>query len=653
VVGRREGREDGRALLSRLTRIAPFSRRQVLGLGLGLGIGALGAARFRSAAAAAAASDAEAHGMSVFGDLKYPADFHHFDYVNVDAPKGGLFSSIPTSRLNNQSYYTFNSLNAFTLKGEGACGMELTFATLMARAGDEPDAVYGQVAKSVQISPDRLTYRFALRPEALFHDGTRLTAHDAAFSFTILKEKGHPLVIAQMRDMVKAEALNDTTLVVTFAEKRARDVPIYVATAPIFSKAYYATKPFDESTLDVPLGSGPYKVGRFEANRYIEYDRVKDWWGADLPVSRGQFNFDVVRLEFYRDRDVAFEAFSGKNYLYREEFTARIWATRYDFPAIKDGRVKLETLPDQAPAGAQGWFLNTRRKQFRDARVREALINAFDFEWTNKTIMYGAYARTVSPFQNSDMVAVGPPSPEELKLLEPFRGKVPDEVFGEPFVPPVSDGSGQDRSLLRKASQLLSDAGLIVKDGKRLLPDGHVFQIEFLLDEASLLPHHAPFLKNLGTLGIEATPRLVDAVQYRARVEDFDFDVTVERLPISATPGDSMRPTFSSEAAATKGSYNLAGIADPVIDALLEKILAVDTRAELTIACRAFDRVFRAGRYWVPHWYRANHPLAYWDVFDHPKTLPRYQMDNYSSSVGERILWWYDAAKAAKLEQAK
>jgi microcin C transport system substrate-binding protein len=636
---RKEGRKENR--------MAQLNRRHVLGLGLG----ALSAASFGPAAAAETA--VEAHGLSVFGDLKYPADFQHFDYVNVNAPKGGLFSTIPTSRLNNQSFFTFNSLNAFIMKGEGACGMELTFATLMARAGDEPDAVYGQAAKSVQISPDKLTYRFTLRPEARFHDGTRLTAHDAAFSLTILKQKGHPLIVLQMRDMVKAEAVDDATLVVTFAEKRGRDVPLYVSTLPIFSKAYYAARPFDETTLDAPLGSGPYKVGRFEANRYVEYDRVKDWWGADLPVSRGHFNFDVVRLEFYRDRDVAFEGFSGKNYLYREEFTSRIWATRYDFPAIKDGRVKREVVPDESPAGAQGWFMNTRRKQFRDPRVREAIGCAFDFEWTNKTVMYGTYARTVSPFQNSNLMASGPPSPEELKLLEPYRGKVPEEVFGEAFVPPVSDGSGQDRALLRKASQLLSDAGLVVKDRKRLLPDGDVFRIEFLLDEPSFQPHTAPFLKNLGTLGIEATLRMVDAVQFRARVEDFDFDMTTERLSISATPGDSIRPTFTAQAAATKGSYNLAGITDPVIDALIDKILAADSRVELTTACRAFDRVFRAGRYWVPHWYRATHPLAYWDVFDHPKTLPRYQIENYATSVGERILWWYDANKAAKLEQAK
>ena len=622
--------------------MAQFSRRHVLGLG----IGALGAPWLRPATAADVGS--EAHGISVFGDLKYPADFHHFDYVNVAAPKGGMFSLIPSVRAYNQSYQTFNSFNAYILKGEGAQGMDMTFAPLMVRAYDEPDAMYGLVAKSVQISADKLSYRFTLRPEARFHDGSKLTAHDAAFSLTTLKAKGHPLIVAQMRDMVKAEAPDDATLIVTFAEKRARDVPLYIAGLPIFSKAYYAAHPFDESTVDIPLGSGPYKAGKFEVNRYVEFERVKDWWGADLPVARGSYNFDIVRYEFYRDRDVAFEGFTAKSYLFREEFTARVWATRYDFPAVKDGRVKRETLPDETPSGAQGWFINTRREKFKDPRVREALIQAFDFEWTNKTIMYGAYARTHSPFQNSDMMVTGPPSPEELKLLEPFRGQVPDEVFGSPFVPPVSDGSGQDRTLLRKASQLLQDAGLVIKDGKRLLPNGEVFKIEFLVDEPSIQPHHAPYIKNLGTLGIEATLRVVDPVQYRARVEDFDFDMTIERFSMSATPGDGMRPFFSSQAAATKGSYNLAGIANPAIDALIEKILGAENRADLTVACRAFDRVFRAGRYWVPQWYRTSHPIAYWDMFAHPEKPPRY-----AQGVGAPENWWFDASKAAKAEQAK
>jgi microcin C transport system substrate-binding protein len=633
--------------------MALFTRRHALGVG----IGALSAVRFPLAAPAASAAEneaaavedsAEMHGMSVFGDLKYPADFHHFDYVNAAAPKGGTFSLIPSVRAYNQSYFTFNSLNAYILKGEGAQGMDMIFATLMARANDEPDAMYGLAAKSLRISPDKLIYRFTLRPEARFHDGSKLTAQDVAFSLSALKEKGHPLIVVQLRDMVKAEAPDEATVVVTFTAKHARDVPLYVATLPIFSKEYYAARPFDESTLDTPLGSGPYKVGKYEVNRYIEYERVKDWWAADLPVNRGSYNFDFVRYEFYRDRDVAFEGFTGKNYLFREEFTARIWATRYDFPAIKDGRVKRETLPDELPSGGQGWFFNTRRDKFKDPRVREALGCAFDFEWTNKTVMYGAYARTVSPFQNSDMVANGSPSAEELKLLEPFRGQVPDEVFGEPFVPPVSDGSGQDRTLLRKAQQLLQAAGLPVKDGKRLLPNGDVFTVEFLLDEPSFQPHHATFIKNLGQIGIEANIRLIDAVQYRARVEAFDFDVTTERLSMSPTPGDSLRPFFSSQAAATKGSHNLAGVANPAIDALIEKAIGAGTRADLTNACRALDRVFRAGRYWVPQWYRSTHPIAYWDQFGHPEKPPKY-----AQGVGAPENWWYDAAKAQKLDQAK
>jgi len=621
-----------------------LTRRDALRLGGGVAAAML----VRPAAAASAL-----HGMSAFGDLKYPADFSHFDYVNPDAPKGGLFSTIPSVKTNNQSYFTFNSLNAFILKGEGAQGMDLTFATLMVRAGDEPDAMYGLAAKSVEISPDKLVYRFVMRPEARFHDGTRLTAVDADFSLTTLKAAGHPLITQQLRDMIRAEASDEATLVVTFAEKRARDVPLFVASLPIFSKAYYAAHPFDESTLEMPLGSGPYRVGRFEVNRFIEYERVKDWWGANLPVSRGSYNFDVVRYEFYRDRDVAFEGFTAKNYLYREEFTARVWATRYDFPAIKDGRVKREILPDDTPSGAQGWFINTRRDRFKDPRVREALTDAFDFEWTNKTIMYGAYARTVSVFQNSEMVASGLPSPDELKLLEPFRGQVPDEVFGTPFVPPVTDGSGQDRALLRKASQLLQDAGFLIKDSKRLLPDGEVFRLEFLIDEPSLQPHHMPYIKNLGLLGIEGTLRVVDPVQYRKRLDDFDFDVTMQRFTLSVTPGDSLRPFFSSKAASTNGSYNLAGIANPAIDALIERVIGAESRVDLTTACRALDRVFRAGRYWVPQWYRNNHPIAYWNEFDHPRTLPRYNIDGYSSGLGERTLWWHDGAKAAKLDQAK
>lgn len=598
----------------------------------------------RVAAATRGADETESHGISAFGDLKYPAGFRHFDYVDPEAPKGGVFSQVGVNRQFNQNFLTFNSLNSYILKGDAAQGMELTFASLMVRAEDEPDAMYGLTARAVRISHDKLTYQFLLRPEARFHDGTKLTAHDVAFSLTTLKEKGHPIILQMLRDMVGAEAVDDSTVVVRFAPKRARDVPLFAAGLPIFSRAYYATRPFEESTLDAPLGSGPYRVGRLSAGRFIEYERVKDWWGADLPVARGQNNFDLVRYEYYRDREVAFEGFTAKNYLFREEFTSRVWATRYDFPAIRDGRVKREVLPDQTPSGAQGWFINTRREKFKDRRVREALISAFDFEWTNQSIMYGLYQRTQSVFQNSDLMAQGRPSAEEVALLEPFRGSVPDEVFGEAFVPPVSDGSGQDRGLLRKATQLLQEAGLPVKDGKRLTIRGEPFTIEFLTDETVSQPHHMLFIKNLKSLGIEAELRIVDPVQFRARVDDFDFDITVQRFGFSATPGDSLRTFFSSQAAALKGSQNLAGIAEPAIDALIDRIVAADNRRDLTTACRALDRVLRAGRYWIPHWYKPAHWIAYWDVFDRPAVKPRY-------ARGIPETWWYDAKKASKIEQ--
>ncbi len=620
-----------------MTDIRNVTRRDTLALGAG----ALAAT---IASPALANEGPERHGMSAFGDLKYPANFKHYDYVNVSAPKGGTFSQVGSNRVFNQNFLTFNSLNIFILKGDGAQGMELTFASLMARAFDEPDALYGLAARAVRISGDGLTYHFLMRPGITFHDGSPLTAHDVAFSLKTLKEKGHPIAQQLLRDFAGAEASDDATVLVRFAPNRARDVPLFAASLPIFSRAYYSKHAFEDTTLEPPLGSGPYQVGRFETGRFIEYDRVKNWWGADLPVGRGLNNFDVVRYEFYRDRDVAFEGFTSKTYLFREEFTSRIWATRYDFPAIRDGRVKRDVIPDDTPSGAQGWFFNTRREKFKDKRLREAFIYAFDFEWTNKTLMYDSYKRTHSVFQNSDMMAADKPSREELALLEPFRGKVPDEVFGEPFVPPVSDGSGQDRGMLRHATRLLDQAGFAVKDGKRVTPQGEPISVEFLLDEPSFQPHHMPFIKNLGTLGIEANLRIVDPVQFRKRVDDFDFDLTVQRFGFSSTPGDSLRSFFSSQAAGMRGSQNLAGMSDPVIDALIEKIIAAGDRSSLTHACRALDRVIRSGRYWVPHWYKASHWLAHWDVFSRPATKPRY-------ARGVPETWWYDRDKAAKLER--
>jgi microcin C transport system substrate-binding protein len=617
---------------------------------LGAGAGAIAIAsgmwaRRGSAQPEAALEPAARHGMSAFGDLQYPADFAHFSYVDPNAPKGGTFSQIGPNTSFNQNSLTFNSLNSYILRGDAAQGMELTFATLMARGQDEPDAMYGLAARTVQISADGTTYRFVLRPEARFHDGTPLTAHDVAFSLALLKDKGHPNITQLLRDFSGAEALDDSHVTLRFSATRARDVPLFAASLPIFSRAYYTAHPFDQSSLEIPLGSGPYAVGRFEPGRTIEFKRVPDWWGAGLPVARGQHNFDVVRFEYYRDREVGFEGFTAKSYLFREEFTSRTWATRYTFPAIKDGRVKREVLPDDTPSGAQGWFINTRRAKFKSPKLREALIDAFDFEWTNKTIMYGSYDRTHSVFQNSDMMANGKPDPDELALLEPFRGKVPDDVFGEPFVPPVTDGSGQDRALLRRGSQLLQEAGYVIKNGRRVSPQGEPLAIEFLLDEPSFQAHHMPFIKNLATLGINATLRIVDPVQAQQRRNDFDFDIVIQRFGFSATPGDSLRTYFSTESAGLKGSQNLAGIADPAIDAMIDRVIAARSRPALVTACRALDRLIRAGRYWIPHWYKASHWIAYWDIFGRPPTKPRY-------ARGVLETWWHDRSKASKIERS-
>ncbi|WP_298952514.1 extracellular solute-binding protein [uncultured Methylobacterium sp.] len=581
----------------------------------------------------------ERHGLSSFGELKYPATFPRFDYVEPMAPKGGSFSTQIATTTGNQAFETFNTLNIYVLRGDGAAGMDQTFDSLMVRALDEPDALYGLVARSVTPSPDGLAYAFALRPQARFHDGSRLTARDVAFSIKVLKEKGHPRLSQVLRDVVIAEADGDERVIVRFAPGRSRDLPLIVAELPIFSEAYYRTREFEASTLEPPLGSGAYQVSRFEVGRFIAFERVRDYWAAELPVNVGQNNFDEIRYEYFRDRDVAFEAFKAGAFTWREEFTARVWATGYDFPAAREGRVKRETVPDATPSGTQGWWFNTRRPVFRDPRIREAIGLAFDFEWTNQNLMYGAYTRTASFFENSDLKATGQPSPEELALLEPLRGQVPAEVFGEPWSPPRSDGSGQDRALLRRADALLREAGCTREGGQLRLPGGQPLAFEFLDATPSFQPHVQSFIKNLGLLGIRASSRLIDAAQYQSRLKEFDFDVVSARFGGSVTPGAGLREVYGSRAAATPGSQNLCGVADPATDALLDRVANAASRAELTVACRALDRLLRAGRYWVPMWYSGAHRLAAWDVYGRPRELPRY-------GLGVPAVWWRDAERA-------
>ncbi|MDB5594205.1 MAG: hypothetical protein JWM36_1166, partial [Hyphomicrobiales bacterium] len=542
----------------------------------------------------------------------------------------------------NQNFETFDTLNIFVFKGDGAAGMDATFDTLMSGTADEPTSMYGLVSDKVRISKDKLTYRFHIRPEARFHDGSRLTARDAAFSFNILKAKGHPVYRSILSEFVGAEADGDDTLVVRFTPARSRDLHLVIAGLPIFSENWWKDRDFEASTLEAPLGSGAYKVSRFEQGRYIEFERVRDYWAEKLPVNVGSNNFDRIRYEYYRERQVAFEGFKSGQINFNEEYTARLWATAYDFPAVRDGRVKKEELHNGAPTPSQGWYFNTRRPKFHDPRVREALGLAFDFEWTNRTIMYSAYKRLSSYFENSDMKAVGLPGPGELALLEKFRGKVPDEVFAEPYVPPVADGSGSDRTLLRRADQLLREAGCKREGTRMLLPDGQPFEIEFVDSSGALKPHTEPLQANLRKLGIETTFRTVDAAQYKRRLDGFEFDIVTQALGGSTTPGDGLRIVFGSEAAKTPGTRNVAGISDPAVDFLIERISLAESREDLNVACRALDRVLRAGRYWIPMWYKDKSLVAYWDVFSRPETVPKY-------STGAPGTWWWDAEKAKRI----
>jgi microcin C transport system substrate-binding protein len=593
----------------------------------------------------ALAQEAESHGLSTFGELALPPDFPHFAYVNPKAPKGGTLTIQIKRAGGNQSFDTFDTLNTFVLQGNGAAGMDACFDSLMAGSADEPGSLYGLLAKSVAVSPDRLTYRFRMRPEARFHDGTRVAAGDAAFTFNLLKAKGHPSYRLILNEMVSATAESDDILVVRLSPKRSRDLHLVVAGLPVFSEKYWSTRNFEAATLEAPLGSGAYKVARLEQGRFIEFERFPGYWGKDLPVNIGTNNFDRVRWEYFRDRQVAFEAFKSGVITFQEEFTSRIWATGYDFPAINEGKVKKEALPKTDPTGSQGWIYNLRREKFADPRIREALGLAFDFEWTNKNIMFSSFSRMTSYFENSDSKAVGKPSPEELALLEPFRGQVPDEVFGEPFLPPVSDGSGSDRALLRRADEMLRAAGC-KRDGNVLkLPSGQPFEIEFLDSQPALQPHTQPFQANLKRLGINATSRIVDGAQYQRRLDEFDFDIISRALGGSAIPSDSLRIVYGSEAAKTRGSRNVGGVSSPAIDAMIEKIGQADSYAEVVIAAKCLDRLLRAGRYWIPMWWNASEWLAYWDMFDRPQTKPKF-------GSGAPSTWWYDAEKAKRIGKA-
>jgi microcin C transport system substrate-binding protein len=473
------------------------------------------------------------HGLSIHGDLKYPPDFKHLDYADPGAFKG--------EEVRLSAVGTFDNLNPFILKGVSADGLGLTFARLLADANDEPASAYGWVAESVETPPDRSWAIFTFRPEARFHDGSPITADDVVFSFEMVKSKGHPFYRAYYGSVETAEKLGMRRVKFNFAPGSNRELPFILGNGlPILSKAFFETVDFEKTTLEPILGSGPYRVEAVDPGRSITYRRVADYWGADLPINAGRYNFDTRRIDYYRDSTVALEAFKAGEYDFRVENTAKVWATGYDFPALKGGLVKKEEIPHEQPQGMQAFVFNTRRPFFQDPEVRRALGFAFDFEWTNKNLFYGAYTRTQSYFSNSELASRGLPEGEELEILERFRGRIPDEVFTTPYRPPSTEVEGGIRTNLRAARRMLQEAGWTLRDG-RLVDEatGTPMDFEILLANPAFERIVGSFKKNLERLGIEVRIRTVDTAQYEYRVEDFDFDMIVGGWGESLSPGNA------------------------------------------------------------------------------------------------------------------
>ena len=578
-----------------------------------------------------AAAQETAHGLSLFGDLKYGPEFVHFDYVEPNAPKGGT--------LHLATVGTFSTLNPFTLKGVSAAGAGFPFESLLEGAADEPDAAYGLIAAEVALAPDRRSVRFLLRPEARWHDSTPVTAADVAFSFEILTTEGAPSFATQLAGVDRVETSGDRNVTFHLVDPDNRKLPLIVGGMPIVSEAYFRGRSFGETTLEPPLGSGPYRVGKVDAGRFIAFERVADYWGAALPVMTGRYNFDTIFIDYYRDRTVLVEALKAGEYDFHEEFTSKVWATQYDIPAVEEGWLVKDVLPDNTPSGVQAFFINARLPKFQDRRVREALSYVFDFEWLNKNQFFGIYDRMASYFENSDLAARGLPSQAELAILEPHRGAVPEEVFTTEFVPPSTDGSGNNRRNLRSARALLKEAGWITRDGALVNEaTGEPMTIEFLYFEPTFERIYAVFARRLERLGVGVTLRLVDSVSYEERMKSHDFEITTLRFVFNLSPGAELNANFATATADQVGSSNAAGIKDPVVDALIAEVVGATDRDTLVAAARALDRVLLWGHYMIPQWYKGAHHLVYWDKFGRPALKPRY-------ARGVIDTWWVDREK--------
>ena len=578
------------------------------------------------------------HGASMYGELKYGPGFEHFEYADPDAAKGGA--------LTLSTIGTFDSLNPFILKGTPAAGVGLIFDTLTVQSNDEAFSEYGLIAESIEIPVDRSWVAFNLRPEARWHDGAPITAEDVVFSFEILKEEGQPFYRSYYANVAEVTIEGEHRVKFSFDGTVNRELPLIIGQLPILPRHYYENVPFAATTLTPPLGSGPYRIAEVESGRRVVYERVDDYWAKDLPVNRGRHNFDRVSFEYYRESNIALQAFLAGAYDIRFENTARLWATAYEGPGVESGAIVKEEIPREGGTGMQGFVFNTRRPIFQDPRVREALAYAFDFEWTNQTLFYGQYTRTESYFSNSELAAEGLPSEAELALLQPFREQVPPRVFTEAYDPPETDGSGNIRPQLRAALGLLREAGWEVQDGVLTeVATGRPMAFEILLVSPAFERIVGPFIANLERLGVQARQRTVDPSQYQNRLDSFDFDMIVNVWGQSLSPGNEQRDFWSCAAADTPGSRNYAGICDPAVDFLIDTIIQAPSREALIDATRAMDRVLLWSHYVIPHWHTTSQRVARWDVFGRPEVSPIYGIDLWS--------WWIEPERVAEVDDQR
>ncbi len=586
----------------------------------------------------------KAHGISTFGQLQMPADFPHLGYVNPEAPKGGEISV--------WAFGSFDSMHPYSTKGRSGGLSTIFFESLLDGTADEIGANYGLVASSMEYPEDRSWVIFDIRPEARFSDGSPLTAEDVVFSYELFRDKGLPSFRAVLQEQVEsAEVLDTYRVKYTFKEGfPTRDLPSTVGGLPIFSKAFYIAndRDFEESSLEPLLGSGPYVLADMDVGQTLVYERDPDWWGVDLPMNIGRYNFERIRIEYYADYNAAFEGFKGGSYTFRNEASSKSWATGYDFPALTDGHVVKAELPDGTIATGQSFVFNLRRPQLQDPRVRQAIGLMFNFEWSNETLFYGLYERVNSFWENSDLAAVGTPTPEELAILQPLvdEGLLDASILTDEAVMAPTSGERQlDRRNAREASRLLDEAGWIVgDDGMRRNAEGQMLKLEFLNDSQTFDRVINPYVQNLRSIGVDAVHNRVDNAEATNRERSYDFDVLTTQFPMGYQPGSGLLQYYGSKTA-DSSVFNLMGLKNAAVDKIVDMVIAAGTEAELTHTVQALDRVLRAERFWVPQWYKDVHTVAYYDMYGYPEPLPPYALGNLD-------FWWYDAEKGEALKAA-